>query len=59
MAEPIIGCRPIGWVASMSTFFVRTSPTQDKAGLRLGIGIAYTFGERGEKEAAEAKAERG
>ena len=69
MAEPTIGCRLIGWVDSMSTFFVPTSPTQDKAGF-VSASVSRTHSGRegrrrpprpGRKEAeklAKAEAEK-
>jgi outer membrane protein OmpA-like peptidoglycan-associated protein/opacity protein-like surface antigen len=44
------------WVGRFNVDFLRTHFSDSgQSRLRLGIGIAYTFGERGEKEAAEAR----
>jgi len=44
------------WVGRFNVDFLRTHfADAGQSRLRLGIGIAYTFGERGEKEAAEAR----
>ena len=44
------------WVGRFNVDFLRTHfADSGQSRLRLGIGIAYTFGERGEKEAAEAR----
>ena len=44
------------WVSRFKIDFLRTHfADTGQSRVRLGIGIAYTFGKRGEKEAAEAK----
>ena len=44
------------WVARIKLDFLRTHfADTGQSRVRLGLGIAYTFGERGAKEAAEAK----
>ena len=44
------------WVGRFNVDFLRTHfADSGQSRIRLGIGIAYTFGERGEKEAAEAR----
>ena len=44
------------WVGRFKVDFLRTHfADTGQSRMRLGFGIAYTFGERGEKEAAEAK----
>jgi len=44
------------WVGRFNVDFLRTHfADSGQSRIRLGLGIAYTFGERGEKEAAEAR----
>ena len=44
------------WVGRFNVDFLRTHFSDSgQSRIRLGIGIAYTFGERGEKEAAEVR----
>ena len=44
------------WVTRFNIDFLRTHfADSGQSRIRLGVGIAYTFGERGAKEAAEAK----